>query len=176
MGQSIQERLDRHAQRIGTVRLTAGFSSNLAKTFANFDRYAKSGDDEEYQRGAYPYDKEWHAAYMSVPRSDTSWEVGEMPNFTMHPFQSEGPYYAIILAADMADTNGPMINPAAQVLDSANRPISGLYGAGNCIASPAGEGYWGGGASLGLAITFGYLAGYNAARESSKAAPHVRGA
>lgn len=172
LGQSIQERLDRHAHRIGTVRLVEGFSSNIAKTIANFDRYAKSGDDEEYQRGAYPYDKEWHAAYMSVPRSDTSWKVGEIPNFTMHPFRPEGPYYAIILAAGLADTNGgPMINQAAQVLDPANRPIPGLYGAGNCIASPAGEGYWGGGASLGLAIAFGYLAGLNAARESIKTTP-----
>jgi len=37
------------------------------------------------------------------------------------------------------------------------------YGAGNAVASPAGQAYWAGGATLGLAATFGWIAGVDAA-------------
>ena len=55
-----------------------------------------------------------------------------------------------------------------QVLDSEDRPIIGLYGAGNCIGSTAGQGYWAGGSTLGPALTFGALAGRHAAASSPK--------
>jgi predicted oxidoreductase len=83
----------------------------------------------------------------------------------MAPFSSDGPYYAMLIGAAMFDTaGGPVINCRAEVIDVLGQPIPGLYGAGCCVASPGGRAYWSGGAPIGLALTFGYLAGRNAAR------------
>ncbi len=163
LGQAIQQRLEKYESRLGVVRLDKGFAKNLHETVSKFDKYASSGLDEEFQRGIGPYDADWHSVYFSIPRKDTTWKTGTMPTIVMHPFQPQGPYYAIIFAAGTLDTNGgPIINEHGQVLDSNNQPIAGLYGAGNCIASPGGGSYFGGGATIGLAMTFGYLAGSHA--------------
>jgi hypothetical protein len=39
-----------------------------------------------------------------------------------------------------------------------DRPIRGLHGVGNCVASPTGRAYWAGGGTLGPIFAFAYLA------------------
>ncbi len=51
----------------------------------------------------------------------------------------------------------------AHVLDEQGLPIPGLYAAGNDLMSVFGGDYVGGGTTLGPAMTFGYLAGLDAA-------------
>jgi succinate dehydrogenase/fumarate reductase flavoprotein subunit len=45
------------------------------------------------------------------------------------------------------------------------QPIQGLFAAGNVMAGVSGPIYWGGGGTIGPAMTFGYICGKNAASE-----------
>ena len=83
----------------------------------------------------------------------------------MYPLSPEGPYYCVILGPGALDTKGgPVTDELARVLDTEGTAIPGLYGAGNCVASPAGQTYWGPGGTIGPAVTFGAIAGEHAAR------------
>ena len=161
LAQNIDKRLIQLAPKTGGFRLDPSFAENLKKTVARFNEYAKSGVDAEFHRGEFNYDREWTTFPPTVP--GVQWPPEESKNYTMFPISADGPYYAIILGAGTLDTNGgPIINERAQVLDTKNKPIPGLYGAGNCIASPTANAYWGGGSTIGPAMTYGYVAGITA--------------
>ena len=166
---AIQKRLDKMSPQIGPRRLAPDFTTGLQSQIAVFNRDARTGVDTEFQRGKYPYDIDWHTLVDSVEVEGTQWPSNNLPNPTMYPIADEGPYYAIILGGGMLDTNGgPVINPSGQVLDYSGQPIAGLYAAGNCAASPNGEGYWGGGATLGPAMTFGTIGARSLMAEANK--------
>ncbi|SFI95290.1 FAD-dependent oxidoreductase [Bradyrhizobium sp. Gha] len=165
----IQRRLDSLIPNIPPFMLGVNFAENLAGTILTFDESARSGCDTQFQRGSNIYDIELHREVFSIARKDTSWPTHDLPNITMHPFQSSGPYCCIIIAPSLLDTNGgPVIDAKARVLNNEGNPIPGLYGAGNCIASPGGRAYWGPGATMGLATAFGAIAGQQAASEPIK--------
>jgi hypothetical protein len=158
LSENLQERLGSLAASTGDFSLDASFADNLAQTLVRFNAYARTGEDLEFQRGKANYDSEWHQAFSPM-RTDTDWPANDLPSLTMYPLREEGPYYATILAAGGLDTNGgPAIDAKARVLDVENNPIPGLYGTGNCIASPSRDAYWGAGCPLGLSLTFGYIA------------------
>ena len=149
----VDERLQALAGRTGGIRLSEGFDARLGESVARFNGYASAGVDPEFGRGGTAiqtcYEPRLHEG---------------LPNVTMAPFRSEGPYYAMLVGAAMFDTSGgPVIDEQARVLDGWGRTIPGLYAAGGCAASPGGQAYWSGGAPMGLALTFGYLAGTAAA-------------
>ncbi len=155
---NVDARLVAMSEHVAGTRLDTSFSANLEETIARFNGFAENGVDRDFGRGDAPIGIAW-----SGPHRPGS------PNVTMAPFAATGPYYCIILGAGVLDTNGgPVIDSEARVLDTHGEPIPGLYGAGNCIASPAGQGYWGPGATIGLGITYGHLAGLGAAAEPDK--------
>lgn len=155
---NVQQRLDSLANKTAVAPLAADFADRLGETLARYNEFARKGQDLDFKRGGHPAEIEWQA-YFSRPRAGMEDKVGDMPNATMHPFADEGPYYAIIIAPGALDTNtGPLTNEHAQVLDGNSQPIPGLYGAGNCIASPTGEAYMGAGGTIGPALAFGFIA------------------
>ena len=166
LAKKVDSRLVEIAPQTGGVSLAPSFAANLEKTIKRFNGFALSGKDEDFQRGEAAYDSEWHQVFSPM-KADSGWPANEGPSITMHPFRDEGPYYAMILAAGALDTcGGPAIDSSARVLDTGDKPIPGLYGVGNCIASPSGEAYWGAGHTLGLSMTFGFIAANAAHRES----------
>lgn len=167
---AISARLGELAPRTGGFALSPAFAENLEATIARFNGFAQSGTDLDFQRGAAAYDREWHKVFSPMKQGASS-PVNSGPNPTLHPFAGEGPYFAIVLAAGALDTNGgPQIDASARVLDTRDRPIPGLYGAGNCIASPSRFAYFGAGHTLALSMTFGYIAA-NAAHRETPAEP-----
>jgi len=163
---AISARLMELAPRTGGFSLSPAFAENLEATIARFNDFARTGTDLDFQRGMAAYDREWHRVFSPM-KTDTSWPANGGSNPTIHPLAEKGPYYAIILAAGALDTNGgPQTDASARILDSKDQPIPGLYGAGNCIASPSRFAYWGAGHTLAMAMTFGYIAANSAHREA----------
>jgi 3-oxosteroid 1-dehydrogenase len=117
----------------------------LAQTVARFNQFARTGHDEEFQRGDSAYDR-----YYGDPR------VGPNPNLA--PLDS-GPFYAAkIVPGDLGTKGGLRTDGRARVLRPDGTAIPGLYAAGNASASVMGHSYAGAGATIGPAMTFGYLA------------------
>ena len=156
---ALDARLREIAPHTGGAALAPDFAERLEATVARFNGFAAAGQDADFARGETPIEPFFH---FFGPRREFD---NPLPNPTLHPLASQGPYYAVILVPGTLDTKGgPRIDRHARVLDPWGEPIPGLYGAGNCIASPTGPAYWAGGATLGPAITFGALAARHAAR------------
>jgi 3-oxosteroid 1-dehydrogenase len=117
----------------------------LEKTVARFAEFAASGKDEDFHRGDSAYDR-----YYGDPR------VKPNPNLAalMRP-----PFYAVrIVPGDLGTKGGVVTDERARALRADGTPIPGLYAAGNVSAAVMGRSYAGAGATIGPAMTFGYLA------------------
>jgi 3-oxosteroid 1-dehydrogenase len=133
----------------GLARLTGVDGTALAQTVATFNGFAKSGKDADFSRGENPYDLLYGDHRIK-------------PNPCLAPLL-EPPFYAIeIFPGDIGTKGGLLTNADAQVVDTTGRPIGGLYAIGNCSASVTGRHYPGAGATLGPAMTFGFLAAEHA--------------
>jgi 3-oxosteroid 1-dehydrogenase len=169
LSRNLASRLAALAPATGGFSLDGDFAANLKETVDRFNSFAKTGKDLDFHRGDFDYDREWTTFPPTAPGAQ--WPPQGTKNYTMYPLSETGPFHAVILGAGTLDTNGgPIINAEAQVLNMEGAPIPGLYGAGDCIASPTANSYWGGGSTIGPAMTFGYIAGRNAAKEPVKRA------
>ena len=160
LAEGIAQRLQKLAPELGPVGLDERFVERLIATVETFNGYARDGRDPEFCRGETLIERAW----ASTTRPDAQ-------NDSMYPLRDRGPYHCVILGAGALDTKGgPATDVHGRILDTRGRVIPGLYGAGNCVASPSGQAYWGPGCTIGIGVTFGYLAGRHAASQPVRAA------
>jgi len=147
---AIAQRLAKFSSVTGGLALASDFTATLKASIARFNGFAKTGKDLDFQRG--------ERVVELLFNGDVKEEPGRA-NPTMWPLADSGPYYAALVVAGTLDTKGgPKTDSHGRVLDSADKPIAGLYGVGNCVASASGRAYWAGGATLGPIIAFAYRA------------------
>ena len=140
---------------IGAVALAPGFADMLQATISRFNEMARCGVDAEFGRGRTAVE----VAFHGPPAPDNPY-----PNPLLHPIDCAGRLFAIAIVGTTFDTNsGPRTDAVGRVLGP-HGPIPGLYGAGNCVNPVFGEGYPGGGSTIGPGLVFGFLAGTDAAQ------------
>ena len=171
-GRTLEDLVEQLRVRLAALRDVLGvdlahdFGATLAATVERFNGFAAAGHDLDFGRGGQPIE----AHFTGLPRP------GCGPSSTMAPFASTGPYHAIVIGLGTLDTKGgPRINRHGQVLGADDAPVPGLYAAGNCAASPTGQGYWAAGATIGPALAFGSAAARHAAAALGIATPDLAG-
>jgi len=116
----------------------------LRQTATRFNELAHNGHDDDFNRGDSAYDN-----YYGDPT---------LPNPNLHPI-GKPPYYAFqIILGDLGTSGGLRTDEFARVLDANDTVIDGLYAVGNTSAAVMGRSYAGAGATIGPAMTFGYVA------------------
>lgn len=118
----------------------------LAQTIAAVNRDAAQGVDREFGKGSTSYQR---------LLGDTDFQ----PNPCLAPLK-QAPFYAVkIIPGDLGTYHGLKTDAQTRVLSIDGRPIAGLYAVGNDAASIFGGSYPGAGATLGPAMTFGFICG-----------------
>ena len=119
-------------------------ADGLVKTVARFNEFAAAGRDEDFGRGDSAYDR-----YYGDPR---------LANPNLAPL-ARPPFYAVkIVPGDLGTKGGLRTDEMARVLRPDGTVIEGLFAAGNASEAVMGHSYAGAGATIGPAMTFGYIA------------------
>ena len=131
--------------------------NGLKNTVANFNRYSETGEDPEFNRGTYP----WGALMCGDPSQKPNANLGAL---------SQGPFYAIELhrmAGGGITSTGILADHHCRAVGWDNKPIDGLYVAGNSMARQDNGALMQSGITNARGMTHGYLAGRHAAGKPS---------
>ena len=128
-------------------------AENLRTTAERFNELARKGHDDDFNRGDSAYDN-----YYGDPT---------LPNPNLYPL-GKPPYYAFqIIPGDLGTSGGLRTDEHARVLRDDESVVNGLYAVGNTSAAVMGRSYAGAGATIGPAMTFGYVAAKHIAHQRS---------
>ncbi|MFT3691162.1 FAD-binding protein [Paenirhodobacter sp.] len=120
-------------------------AAGLEATVARYNTDAAKGEDPDFHRGETLY---------SRVQGDPDHE----PNPAVAPI-GPGPYYAVeVVPGSLGTFAGVVTDADGAGLGADDRPVPGLYAAGNDMNSIMGGAYPSGGITLGPAMTFGFLA------------------
>jgi 3-oxosteroid 1-dehydrogenase len=141
--------LQRSATIEGLAAALGVDARGLAATVAKVGDYARTGRDLEFHRGENIFDRYY---------GDTKVK----PNACLAALDTP-PYYGIeVYAGELGTKGGLAVDARARVLREGGDPIPGLWAIGNCSAALMGRTYAGAGATLGPAMTFGFIAAHDA--------------
>jgi 3-oxosteroid 1-dehydrogenase len=118
----------------------------LSDTFERFNGFAREGRDPDFGRGESGWDNAW-----GDPKNEPNPSLGTL---------LEPPFYAVeVMSGALATKGGLRVNAAGEVLSAAPPfgRIPGFYAAGNCSNAGPPVSYPGAGATVGAAMTFGYI-------------------
>ena len=125
-------------------------TEGLLQTIARFNGFASEGIDRDFRRGESVYDH-----FYGDPEHKPNPNLGTL---------EQAPFYALqVFPGAIGTKGGPRTDQEARVLRVGEEPIGGLYAAGNVAAGVTGPGYPGAGATIGMAMTWGFIAGKHAA-------------
>ena len=133
------------ANTIEELAIQTGIDSEaLQSTVERVNNFSATGKDVDFQRGDNERDR-----FSGDPT---------LLNPCLGPVD-KAPFYAMrIDPGEFATCGGMAINEYGQVLDNDNQAIAGLYATGNCTPALLTT-YPGPGATIGPAMTFGFIAG-----------------
>lgn len=140
--------------------------ATLRATVDRFNRFARTGIDEDFGRGRTVYDHFW-----GDPQHKPNPNLGLIDK---PPFLATHVY-----PGDLGTKGGFVTDAHARVMKPSGEVIDNLYAAGNCAASVFGRTYPGPGSTLGPASTFAFIAARHTAQRSRdlrrEAATHATG-
>ncbi|WP_123024284.1 FAD-binding protein [Mycolicibacterium stellerae] len=123
-------------------------ADNLAATVHRFNELARRDDDEDFGRGRESFDRAFTGGASPLVPIDTP------------------PYRAAAFGlSDLGTKGGLRTDVDARVLAVDDRPLSGLYAAGNTMAAVSGTTYPGGGNPIGASLLFSHRAALHMAGE-----------
>ncbi|MCU1639797.1 MAG: 3-oxosteroid 1-dehydrogenase [Nocardia sp.] len=133
-------------------------AETLGATVERFNGFVASGKDEDFGRGDSAYDRYYGDKTIK-------------PNPCLNKLEV-GPFYAVrMVPGDLGTKGGLVTDNDGRVVREDGTVIEGLYAAGNTSSPVMGHTYAGPGATIGPAITFGYLAALNVAAKAKSGAP-----
>ncbi|MEE2059178.1 FAD-binding protein [Rhodococcus artemisiae] len=124
----------------------------LVATVRRWNENAVAGHDPDFGRGESTLDRWWGDR-----------DAGDSAAANVAPLDAP-PYYAVqVRSGALGTKGGPCTDAHGRVQSVDGTAIPGLYAAGNAMASVMGMTYGGAGGTLGPALTYGWLAGRDAA-------------
>ncbi len=157
-GQDLPEGVGASADSLAELAGKIGVDvQGLAATIATFNGYCEKGEDPEFHRGAHPW---------------SAWMCGD-PFHKPHPNLGtlvKPPFYAVELhrmGGSAIPCTGLVADHHSRAVGWDEKPIEGLYVAGNSAARLESGAVMQSGVSNGRGMTHGYLAGLHAAGSPS---------
>ncbi|MBX9641700.1 MAG: FAD-binding protein, partial [Mycobacteriaceae bacterium] len=127
-------------------------AAQLRATADRFNELARTGHDDDFNRGDSVYDN-----YYGDPT---------LPNPNLYSL-GHPPYHAFrIVPGDLGTSGGLRTDEFARVLRPDDTVVRGLYAVGNTSAPVMGRSYAGAGATIGPAMTFGFVAAKHLATQT----------